>query len=624
MTQKNFLRDSISKITRRSQTNGPRVGQERIATTQPKSAVGSSAQLASPRKEIATILVMGRSGSGKTQFIRTICSTPEGHRAKTLEVQSYPFTLFNKDFRLVDTPGFDNVDISDIKILTKVAQHVLNRPDRGITGIIFIHPAGDMLQSKTLQQNLGALLTLFLGEREVHRLTVLVTPGNTQGLGLQAAADQFRQYDSPIFKKLRQGAAIRPITRHRGRMDNVLHCYCMLPSIAPPIRHFDPTQLTGFMEQNFGYYETESVSSIVADYKQRIAELQSPPDPQLPISEICHLRKERDRIQGLYIDLQNSNMVLQRQFHQLQKEHASLQTQAQTESTYDWKQLGENLCDLNTLLKQVGQSISDYLSDLYIRITFNKKPEDVTTLDARDMPQLISWLGYDEHAAGEDSLISSSDGSTGLDAETFFDFSIRSHLCAYLIRSIFLPFHPLLEPSESDWLTNMYKKIRQQESQYMAGRWRSTTFNSITESKGSSAVDERITKLARDFILECLNPLVVHFFGRVPDNLKWDKQYREQIYQLFEIAYKWNVRLKGEVILQGDFEQIAPISRSIFDGTQMKDFDSSSQPRGYQARTVLATLAFGITMHEAVGGGKPPRSTIVHKAVVATEGYYLS
>ncbi|KAG8688208.1 hypothetical protein FRC11_005869, partial [Ceratobasidium sp. 423] len=161
-------------------------------------------------------------------------------------------------------------------------------------------------------------------------------------------------------------------------------------------------------------------------------------------------------------------------------------------------------------------------------------------------------------------------------------------------------------------------------SQYMAGRWRSTTFKCITKSKGLSAIDEHITKLARDFILQCLNPLVVHFFGRMPANIKWDKQYRDQIYQLLETAYKWNVRLKEEVILQGDFEHIAPISCSIFDGTQMEDFDSNSQARGYQARTVLATLAFGIIVHEAVGGGNPPRSAIVHKAAVATDGYYLS
>ncbi|EUC57404.1 AIG1 domain protein, putative, partial [Rhizoctonia solani AG-3 Rhs1AP] len=226
----------------------------------------------------------------------------------------------------------------------------------------------------------------------------------------------------------------------------------------------DTIQTMDFIEKNFGYYEAESVNSIVTDYKRQIAELQLPSSTNSydPTPEIIHLQKECDRIQGLYYDSQNSNKALQRQLQQVQKEHASLQSQAQTQCTYDWKEINGNLDDINTLLKVVGQSISDRLSDRYISATLGKKPEDVTTLDAHDMPQLISWLGYDAHTAGRASLISSSDGSTGLEAETFFDFAIRAQLCTRLLSNIFLPFHPLLEPTANDWLLDMYEKIKQQ------------------------------------------------------------------------------------------------------------------------------------------------------------------
>ncbi|KAH7305112.1 hypothetical protein B0J17DRAFT_690175 [Rhizoctonia solani] len=627
MPQKNFLKDSISRIARRGRTHGSRAEQEGFPVAQPKSRAGSSVQLVYPVKEIATILVMGRSGSGKTQFIRAICPVPQEQMVKTLEVQAYPCTYLNREFRLVDTPGFDNMDLSDVKALMKITQYLLHRDrlDRGITGIIFIHPAGDMLHSKALQQNLDALLTLFLGP-EVHRLTVLVTPGNVQGLDLQVVADQFHQHDSIVFKKLRQGAVIRPITHHQNRIDNVLHSYCMMLPTPPPIRrmHFDNMQLTRFIEKNFGYYEAESVNCIVAGYKQQIAELRSSINPQDPALDSVQQQKEHDRIEGLYIDLQKSNTVLQRQLQQVQKEHASLQSQAQTQCTYDWKGISDDLEDINALLKRIGQSISDQLSDCYIWDTFGKQPDEVTTLDARDMPQLISWLGYNEHTEGKVSLISSSDGSIGLDAESFFDFSIRAQLCVRLLSNIFLPFHPLLQIFENDWLMDMYERIRQQESQYMVGRWRSTTFACVTKSKGSRAGDEYISKLARDFILECLNPLVVHFFGRIPENINWDEQLRAQVRQLFETAYNWNARLKKDVIMLGDFEQTAPTSCSNFDGTQMEDFNPTPRAHSHRAQTVLAPLSLGITVREAVGGGSPPKSTIVHKAVVATDLFYLS
>ncbi|CAE6421667.1 unnamed protein product [Rhizoctonia solani] len=627
MAQKFRLKDGLSRITRRDRTyESSQIEQERFALAQPKPKAASSAHLTHIEKEIATILVMGRSGSGKTQFIKTICPTLSEQKAKTLEVQPYPCTYYNREFRLVDTPGFDNMDISDVKALTKITQYLLHRDriERGITGIIFLHPAGDILQSKTLQQNLDVLMTLFLGE-EVHRLTILVTPGNIQRLDLQAAVDRFYQYDSRVFEKLRKGAVVRPITHHQSRIGNVLHSYCMMHPIAPPIRHmnFDNMQLSHFIEKNFGSHEEQSLNWMVSDYERQIAELRSLGNSQDPTPESVQIQKERDRIEGLYIDLQKSNMVLQRQLQQVQKEHASLQSQVQTQCTYDWNAISENLDDINTLLKRIGQSISDDLSDRYILATFGKQPAEVTTLDAHDKPQLVSWLGYDEHVVKNESLIWSSEQSIGLDAETFFDFSIRAQLCARLLSNIFTPFHPLLESFENDSLTGIYRSIKQQESQYMVGRWRSTTFACITKSKGSSTEDKYIAKLAQDFVLECLNPLVVHFFGFTPGSINWDEQLRAQVHQLFATAYKWNARLKEDVILLGEFEPTAPSFGSNFDGTQMENFNPSPGAFSREARTVLAPLSLGITVREAMGGGNPPKSTIVHKAMVATDVFYL-
>ncbi|CAE6455002.1 unnamed protein product [Rhizoctonia solani] len=521
-----------------------------------------------------------------------------------MEVQAYSLSHFNTSFRLVDTPGFDNEDMSDPDILMKIAQHLSQpqRVDRGITGIIFIHPAEDTLQSMRLQRNLNALLMVFLGEREAHRLTIVVAPSGTPGVDPAVTASEFRQHDSTIFRKLRQGAAIKLATGLPNQIDSILYPYSMMHPTTLPLHQIDPSQWMATIEAELNYG----------------AELTRDSSPHA-----AHLQKEYDRVQELYINLQNSSMALQQQLQQLQKEYASLQSQAQTQCAYSWKEISEDLEGINAMLKQVGRSISDHLSDCYVKEeTFGKKPGDVTTLDARAMPQLISWLKYDENVAMKPSLLSSSDG-VGLDAEAFFDFSIRSKLCYYLLRYIFVPFHPLLEPDENDWLMGVYNGIKQQESQYMAGRWRSTTFNHFSKSKSSTSATEHTTAMARHFFLKCLNPLIIHFFGCVPDNATWDEHHRDQLYQLFEKAYKWNARLKGEVIMLGDFEQTAPSSCSVFDPSRMKDFDTKLLACDPPAQTVLATLGLGVTVHEAVGGGNTPRSAIIHKAVVATDRYYI-
>jgi hypothetical protein len=119
-------------------------------------------------------------------------------------------------------------------------------------------------------------------------------------------------------------------------------------------------------------------------------------------------------------------------------------------------------------------------------------------------------------------------------------------------------------------------------------------------------------------VRHCLNPLITHFFGTKDTTL--DRQHFNRLHQLIKRAWDWNSKLKGEVIMLGDFAQVAYAPRSAFDPTLMEEFEPS--PRKPEAKLVLGTLGIGLVSLRAVGGGQPREETLVCKAVVATNNLY--
>lgn len=127
-----------------------------------------------------------------------------------------------------------------------------------------------------------------------------------------------------------------------------------------------------------------------------------------------------------------------------------------------------------------------------------------------------------------------------------------------------------------------------------------------------------INTLTHEFVRDGLGPLIALFFGRKDPIL--ERQHFNSLHKLVTRAWDWNSRLKGEVIMLGDFEQIAYIPPTNFDATLMEEFEPN--PRKPQPKSVLGTLALGLVSRQAVGGGRPPEETIVCKALVATDNMY--
>ncbi|KAF8594087.1 hypothetical protein BDV93DRAFT_529525 [Ceratobasidium sp. AG-I] len=81
-------------------------------------------QLVQLRRPIIPILVLGYSGSGKTTFIDAACTEHDhsGHAEKpaTLNVAIRQATIYKHSYDLIDTPGFDNPDLSNYEAFARI------------------------------------------------------------------------------------------------------------------------------------------------------------------------------------------------------------------------------------------------------------------------------------------------------------------------------------------------------------------------------------------------------------------------------------------------------------------------------------------------------------------------
>ncbi|EUC54017.1 50S ribosome-binding GTPase, partial [Rhizoctonia solani AG-3 Rhs1AP] len=86
-----------------------------------------------PRDDTIRVLVLGRSGSGKTHIIQTLCDEPErpvvGRLSEATTTPSSKIVVMKGStrdykFELIDTPGFDNMNMSDTEVYVRIAEYL--------------------------------------------------------------------------------------------------------------------------------------------------------------------------------------------------------------------------------------------------------------------------------------------------------------------------------------------------------------------------------------------------------------------------------------------------------------------------------------------------------------------
>ncbi|CAE6498283.1 unnamed protein product [Rhizoctonia solani] len=547
------------------------------------------------------ILIVGPSRSGKTYTIRDCYSgTKEpmicGAYRATKRIEVTRLRYEGQSLELIDTPGFDNTAMSDLEAFTEIGEHLLNskHTQMGITGMIYVHRAGNTVHSRSLLRNVRVLTNIFLGNTGMDRLAFLVTQPTDQQVDFAKLSDELQARDSVFSAAFSAGAGVAASPNRPGFLA-IIRSYLPQSPIMLPIQLDDSYEshlaFVARIEKELGYYEYKAAQSLLDDQEKHL----------------------RDLYEQKLSSQREAESQVRQQLQQSQQEYSSLRSQLQLQENMEQSEVVQTLHDLNRMIDDIGRSISAYLADEYVVGIFRKNLEDVTTLDALDLPALKLLV---DHVRGVSSLISSH--GRGMQIEAFFDYTIRHMLCCYLAQHIFQPFHPGISSSLDQALCTTYESIQKRVPQTSAGKWRSETFKNIHDPEWhhitiEQHIDDHLGKLITSQIL----PLIESVFGQ---NTDLKEEHYHRLRSLIQIAWDWNSRLKENVILLGEFIQITYLPHSPFDPTCMAEFEAN--PRHPQPSRILATLALGLVSQRAMGGGNPVEETVVCKAVVLTKNVF--
>ncbi|CUA78318.1 hypothetical protein RSOLAG22IIIB_13071 [Rhizoctonia solani] len=552
------------------------------------------------RDNTVRILVVGRSGSGKTRLIQTL-GDERASVGKLFKTTTEPYSAFAHmgewKFELIDTPGFDNMSMSDAEAFIQIADYLLEprRIEAGVNGVIFVHRAGDSIQSRSLRQNLQVLTDIFLKEAGTSRLTVLESQLGIQRVAPTTLLDEVEgQHHSAFDSAWKLGAMVSHISDRLGFID-LLKLYASQTPIMLPIQlegsRGSRSDFTTRVERALGYYGQGSVQNLIRSREHDLRETYE-----------ATLGRQRE-----------SESQLQQRLKEAELGYSSLRSQLQLQENVEQSEVVQALNDLNRMIDDIGRSTSAYLTDTYVSSIFGRDPSNVTALDSIDLPALKTLL---EHVDDKSSLIMSSRGK-GMQIECFLDFAIRHMICRHLTREIFGPFHPAIKPGLSRVLATTFHNIQSQAPQVLAGKWRSETFKNICHDDPDIRkrhVDAHIHKLMGDQ----LKPLIMHVFGK---GIPFTEDHSNSLYRLFEVAWDWNSQLKGDIIMLGDFIRTSFPPHFEFRSALMEEFEHN--PRHPKRAYILGTLALGLVIRRAVGGGNPVEQNIVCKATVLTSNAFM-
>ncbi|KAL9636121.1 MAG: hypothetical protein Q9164_003026 [Protoblastenia rupestris] len=167
------------------------IGHETVEAAQPasKEAVSSSTVAAEshvdiepmkPQPDDECIAIMGMTGTGKSTFISMLVNDQvtigHGLYSTTRNLDIYRCSgIFTKTVWLIDTPGFDDTEISDADIIRDIATFLARCFETGIrlSGVIYLHRITDPRMSGSAIKNLE-LFKLLCG-KEAFPIVYLVT-----------------------------------------------------------------------------------------------------------------------------------------------------------------------------------------------------------------------------------------------------------------------------------------------------------------------------------------------------------------------------------------------------------------------------------------------------------------
>jgi len=199
----------------------------------PNTAVSNASNMTLTGNNPCLIAVMGCTGAGKSSFIGLVTGASNvqvGHNlmSETSEVACHSFSHRGRTITLVDTPGFDDSDLSDRDILMKLLAWLKQRYDAGqkLSGILYLHRIDAPRMQGSALRNFGTFKQL-CGEgfyRNVMLGTTcwdLLVGSDGERTGSQRES-QLRDRGGFWHPMVAKGSEVRRIPRERDAARNLV------------------------------------------------------------------------------------------------------------------------------------------------------------------------------------------------------------------------------------------------------------------------------------------------------------------------------------------------------------------------------------------------------------------
>ncbi|KAB8217630.1 P-loop containing nucleoside triphosphate hydrolase protein [Aspergillus novoparasiticus] len=130
--------------------------------------------------QIKYVAVMGMTGVGKTTFITTLTgdSLTVGHGLSscTKNINVAETFINGQRVHLIDTPGFDDTDLSDTEILKTIATYLQGEEGANIqlTGLLYLHRISDVRMQGSALKNIRMFRSL-IGENNMANVVLVTT-----------------------------------------------------------------------------------------------------------------------------------------------------------------------------------------------------------------------------------------------------------------------------------------------------------------------------------------------------------------------------------------------------------------------------------------------------------------
>ncbi|KAF9058617.1 P-loop containing nucleoside triphosphate hydrolase protein, partial [Rhodocollybia butyracea] len=151
--------------------------------------------------------LLGGTGTGKTSFVNLAGASKflvgRDLESCTQNVQYHQFIFGNKDVILIDVPGFDDTNKSDIEILTIIGDFLAteHRRKRALSGILYFHRISDVRMGGAARRNLDMFQKL-CGSDAFKNVAVVTTRWDQEERSIAEARLAELKTEPDLFKPI--------------------------------------------------------------------------------------------------------------------------------------------------------------------------------------------------------------------------------------------------------------------------------------------------------------------------------------------------------------------------------------------------------------------------------------